>query len=278
MCAGRRPAVAARDLRVGEPGVEIRGGHAQPPTPSGLCCAPMQTELSDLVARALAEDVGTGDVTSAATVPETARAVATITQKAPGVIFGLDAAEAVFRSLDPDAEIERLGPEGEWRESGPVLAGRGQRPRAAGGRAHRAEHPGPAVGCRDAHREVCTCDRGHRSTGPRHAQDDPGPAGAREGRRRGRRRAQPPLRPVGRDPHQGEPRGDGRRRRPGRPRGPRDVPRPPAGGRVPQHGRDRRGARGGRPAHPARQHGSGASAHRGRAGRRAARCWRRAAG
>jgi nicotinate-nucleotide pyrophosphorylase (carboxylating) len=81
----------------------------------------MQTELSDLVARALAEDVGTGDVTSAATVPETARAVATITQKAPGVIFGLDAAEAVFRSLDPDAEIERLGPEGEWRESGPVL-------------------------------------------------------------------------------------------------------------------------------------------------------------
>jgi nicotinate-nucleotide pyrophosphorylase (carboxylating) len=81
----------------------------------------MQTDLADLVARALEEDVGTGDVTSAATVPETARAVATITQKAPGVVFGLDAAEAVFAALDPDAHIERLGPEGEWRESGPVL-------------------------------------------------------------------------------------------------------------------------------------------------------------
>ena len=81
----------------------------------------MQPDLDDLVARALAEDVGTGDVTSAATVPDSARAVATITQKAPGVVFGLDAAEAVFRALDPEVSLERLGPEGEWRESGPVL-------------------------------------------------------------------------------------------------------------------------------------------------------------
>ena len=27
----------------------------------------------------------------------------------------------MFRRLDPDAEIERLGPEGEWREPAPVL-------------------------------------------------------------------------------------------------------------------------------------------------------------
>jgi nicotinate-nucleotide pyrophosphorylase (carboxylating) len=81
----------------------------------------MEYDLADLVARALQEDVGTGDVTSLATVPQTARAVATITQKAPGVVFGLDAAQAVFRALDPEAVIERLGPEGEWREHGPVL-------------------------------------------------------------------------------------------------------------------------------------------------------------
>ncbi|MEA2180643.1 MAG: hypothetical protein QOG77_3940, partial [Solirubrobacteraceae bacterium] len=49
----------------------------------------MEFDLADLVARALQEDVGTGDVTSLATVPQTARAVATITQKAPGVVFGL---------------------------------------------------------------------------------------------------------------------------------------------------------------------------------------------
>src|SRR5919198_678136 len=78
-------------------------------------------EVADIVARALAEDLGDGDVTSTATVPEDARARATITQKEPGVIFGLEAAEAAFRALDPDARIERRAPEGEWREGGPVL-------------------------------------------------------------------------------------------------------------------------------------------------------------
>jgi nicotinate-nucleotide pyrophosphorylase (carboxylating) len=75
-------------------------------------------DLDDLITRALAEDVGDGDATTAATVPEAARARATITQKAAGVISGLDVAEAVFRRLDPDAAIERLGPEGEWRDAG----------------------------------------------------------------------------------------------------------------------------------------------------------------
>jgi nicotinate-nucleotide pyrophosphorylase (carboxylating) len=76
----------------------------------------------DLIARALAEDVGDGDATTEATVDAHTRARATITQKAPGVISGLDVAEAVFHRLDPDARIERLGPKGEWREAGaPVL-------------------------------------------------------------------------------------------------------------------------------------------------------------
>ncbi|HZH23803.1 MAG TPA: carboxylating nicotinate-nucleotide diphosphorylase [Solirubrobacteraceae bacterium] len=75
-----------------------------------------------LIDRALAEDVGSGDVTVEATVPETAQAVATITQKAPGVISGVAVAEAVFRRLDPDAVFERLGPEAQWREPpAPVL-------------------------------------------------------------------------------------------------------------------------------------------------------------
>ncbi len=77
--------------------------------------------VHSLIDRALAEDVGDGDVTSLATVDAAARGVATITQKAPGVISGLAVAEEVFRRLDPDAEITRLGPEAEWRESGPVL-------------------------------------------------------------------------------------------------------------------------------------------------------------
>lgn len=77
--------------------------------------------LSELVERALAEDVGPGDVTSLSTVPEGTRARAQITQKAPGVVFGLDVAELVFRRCDPDVRLTRTGPEAQWRERGPVL-------------------------------------------------------------------------------------------------------------------------------------------------------------
>jgi nicotinate-nucleotide pyrophosphorylase (carboxylating) len=76
----------------------------------------------DLIDRALAEDVGAGDVTAESTVPADARGIAVVTQKAPGVISGLAVAEAVFLRLDPDATIERLGPEAQWREPpAPVL-------------------------------------------------------------------------------------------------------------------------------------------------------------
>jgi nicotinate-nucleotide pyrophosphorylase (carboxylating) len=78
--------------------------------------------ISDVVGRALSEDVGDGDLTTESTVPPEARARALITQKAPGVIFGLAVAEETFRALDAAVAIERLGPEGEWREGGPVLA------------------------------------------------------------------------------------------------------------------------------------------------------------
>lgn len=80
-------------------------------------------DLTTLVRRALAEDVGTGDVTTAATVSEDAQARALITQKAPGAIYGLDAAEAAFTLLDAKARCERLVAEGIWREpGGPVLS------------------------------------------------------------------------------------------------------------------------------------------------------------
>ncbi|HEV2786812.1 MAG TPA: carboxylating nicotinate-nucleotide diphosphorylase [Solirubrobacteraceae bacterium] len=82
--------------------------------------------LDALVLRALAEDIGERDVTSAATVPAGTRALATITQKAAGVVFGLEAAECAFLTLDPDVRLERLGAEGHWREApAPVLRATG---------------------------------------------------------------------------------------------------------------------------------------------------------
>ena len=82
----------------------------------------MDPATEALIERALAEDVGPGDVTAEATVPAGAAGVAVITQKAAGVISGLEVAGAVFLRLDPDAVVEPLGPEGVWREApAPVL-------------------------------------------------------------------------------------------------------------------------------------------------------------
>jgi len=73
----------------------------------------------DLVARALAEDLGSGDVTAKATVPPGARARARLVQKQPGVVFGLEVAAEVFRQAGGD-EFQGLEAEGEWREHVPV--------------------------------------------------------------------------------------------------------------------------------------------------------------
>jgi nicotinate-nucleotide pyrophosphorylase (carboxylating) len=80
-----------------------------------------QQELEALVERALAEDIGTGDVTTEATVDPGTRAIARITQKAPGVVYGLDVAATVFRAVESDVVLTQTGPEGVWRENGPVL-------------------------------------------------------------------------------------------------------------------------------------------------------------
>jgi nicotinate-nucleotide pyrophosphorylase (carboxylating) len=87
----------------------------------------VDADTTALVRAALEEDIGTGDVTTMATVPEQASARALITQKAPGVIYGLRVAEIAFELLDPQVRCERLAGEGAWREDGgPVLSVQGQ--------------------------------------------------------------------------------------------------------------------------------------------------------
>src|SRR3954469_14780788 len=76
--------------------------------------------MLELIERALAEDVGPGDATTAAVVPDGAHARAVLTQKAPGVIAGLLVAEAVFRVVDPELRWHPRVAEGEWREGGLV--------------------------------------------------------------------------------------------------------------------------------------------------------------
>ncbi len=79
----------------------------------------LSEEIVDLLAAALAEDLGDGDVTAAATVPASALAGGKITRKQPGVVYGLDLVEEVFRQVGVNG-IERLAVEGEWGDDVPA--------------------------------------------------------------------------------------------------------------------------------------------------------------
>ncbi|MGD9487605.1 MAG: carboxylating nicotinate-nucleotide diphosphorylase [Calditrichaceae bacterium] len=56
--------------------------------------------ILDIVKRALAEDIGDGDVTSACTVPENTRAAGRMIAKEAGVVAGLEVAGTVFAAVD----------------------------------------------------------------------------------------------------------------------------------------------------------------------------------
>lgn len=74
--------------------------------------------MIELIDRALAEDLGEGDLTTMAVVPGGARARARIEQKAPGVPAGLGVAQRVFERVDPELRWQARAAEGEWRERG----------------------------------------------------------------------------------------------------------------------------------------------------------------
>lgn len=74
-----------------------------------------------LIGLALAEDVGTGDVTARYFTPPDARARAFVTARAHGVISGTETAARVFARLDPDTRTEILVPDSCHVAPGAVL-------------------------------------------------------------------------------------------------------------------------------------------------------------
>jgi nicotinate-nucleotide pyrophosphorylase (carboxylating) len=78
-----------------------------------------EDSVAELVARALAEDVGDGDVTSQATVPEGARGRARIVQKEPGVVYGLALVAETMRQCGVE-DVDNLLVEGQWRDAVPA--------------------------------------------------------------------------------------------------------------------------------------------------------------
>ena len=73
------------------------------------------------VRAALDEDIGTGDVTTVATVPESTRAAALMRAREILVPAGLDLAEAAFRSLSAEAHVTRMAQDGSRVAAGMAL-------------------------------------------------------------------------------------------------------------------------------------------------------------
>jgi nicotinate-nucleotide pyrophosphorylase (carboxylating) len=78
-------------------------------------------EIRQAVQAALAEDIGSGDATTLATVPKTATAKAVMRAREPLVVTGLDFAEAAFRELSAAVKIERLAKDGQRVNGGEIL-------------------------------------------------------------------------------------------------------------------------------------------------------------
>ena len=76
--------------------------------------------MTDVIDIALSEDIGEGDLTTRAVVPDGAQAKARISQKEPGVIAGLRVAESTFLRVDPELVFVMHCPQGKWREAGAV--------------------------------------------------------------------------------------------------------------------------------------------------------------
>jgi len=81
----------------------------------------MQDSAAPLIALALAEDIGPGDVTSHYFIPQERRARAFATVRRDGVISGVEIAARVFLAVDPSLDVEIFIPDGSQVVSGALL-------------------------------------------------------------------------------------------------------------------------------------------------------------
>lgn len=79
-------------------------------------------QMDTAIALAWREDIGSGDVTSAACIPEDARETAGFMVKGTGVIAGLEAANRVFAYGAPDVEFKAVASDGDEVRPGDVVA------------------------------------------------------------------------------------------------------------------------------------------------------------
>ena len=79
-------------------------------------------EVGRIIRRALAEDIGSGDVTSSWTLPEGLALRGKLIAKAPGVVAGLEVAGRVFAAVDKRVRFSALVADGSTVTVGMLLA------------------------------------------------------------------------------------------------------------------------------------------------------------
>ena len=79
-------------------------------------------QVEEIVDLALAEDLGEGDVTTKALVPDDQQGKASITAKAKGIVAGTEFAKQVFLKVDPELKIAILIQDGAAIKPGDVIA------------------------------------------------------------------------------------------------------------------------------------------------------------
>ena len=84
-----------------------------------------------VVALAVAEDLGTGDVTGEAIIPADARCSAAVLAKQDGVVAGVGLLEHVYRAIDPEVEVTVLVADGTAVHAPPVELARIEGPSRA---------------------------------------------------------------------------------------------------------------------------------------------------
>ena len=80
------------------------------------------TLLRRLIEHSLAEDIGTGDITTNSIVPPDSVTRGIIYTKEPGVVAGIPVVEAVFRSLSPGIKFTAKVKDGDILQQGDVIA------------------------------------------------------------------------------------------------------------------------------------------------------------
>lgn len=90
----------------------------------------LETIALPTIRLALAEDLGSGDVTTESIVSQSARARARIEARAPGVLAGIDLARLVFHELDRDIGFRSLAKDGARLKPGQAVAAIDGRARA----------------------------------------------------------------------------------------------------------------------------------------------------